>query len=68
MHDRPAPAVTLSERDSANYIGYTESALRAWRRQSRGPAYIRVGRSIRYRLVDLDAWLARHRVPTRECA
>ena len=53
---------TLAERDSAVYIGFRPPALKAWRREGRGPAYIRVNRSIRYRVADLDAWLDAHRV------
>jgi len=34
--------------------------------RGRGPAYIRIGRSIRYRIADLDRWLEQHKVdPSR---
>jgi predicted DNA-binding transcriptional regulator AlpA len=52
----------LDERDAAAYVGFTVSALRLWRRQDRGPSYIQVNRSIRYRVSDLDAWLNAHLV------
>jgi hypothetical protein len=35
---------------------------------AKGPAYFRTGRSIRHRVSDLDAWLAAHRVVTRDQA
>jgi hypothetical protein len=54
----------LAEPDAAKYVGWTASALRAWRRMGRGPAYVRVGRSVRYLPNDLDDWLARHRIAT----
>lgn len=57
---------TLDEGEAATYIGYRPSALRAWRVQGRGPAYIRHGRSIRYTLTDLDSFIARHRVDTSD--
>jgi hypothetical protein len=56
----------LAEPEAAVYIGYTQSALRAWRRLGRGPAYVRHARSVRYLACDLDAWLAAHRVETRD--
>jgi predicted DNA-binding transcriptional regulator AlpA len=65
MLDSPSNR-TIDERDASPYIGYTKAALRAWRRQGRGPAYIRINRSIRYRIQDLDDWLQRHRVETEE--
>lgn len=64
QHQQPQP--TIDEQDAAPYIGYTPAALRAWRSQGRGPAYIRVNRSIRYRIADLDSWLQAHRVEPRE--
>lgn len=57
-------SVTLSERDSATYVGFSTAALRIWRRAGRGPAYLRFNRNIRYRVVDLDAWLQAHLVQT----
>jgi predicted DNA-binding transcriptional regulator AlpA len=59
-------STTIAERDAAAYIAFTSAALRAWRRQGRGPAFIRIGRSVRYRVRDLDAWLDAHVVQTRE--
>jgi hypothetical protein len=56
----------LAEPDAARYLGYTPSALRAWRRDGRGPAFVRAGRNVRYLPIDLDAWLTRHRVETRD--
>lgn len=52
----------IDESAAARYVGYSTFALKAWRRQGRGPAYIRVGRSVRYRVAALDAWLERHTV------
>jgi hypothetical protein len=66
MAQNLSPQPTLAERDAAQYIGFRPPALRCWRREGRGPAYIRHGRSVRYLTRDLDDWLARHRVETRE--
>ena len=54
---------TLNEKDAACYIGLSVSFLRKRRcegnreGQTPGPAFIKAGRSVRYRLADLDAWL-----------
>ncbi len=39
--------------------------LARWRMEREGPPYVRVGRSIRYRRGDVEAWLARRLQPTR---
>ena len=57
---------TVGERDAAKYIGYSCAYLRLCRRHSRGPAYLRAGRSIRYRIVDLESWLEGQRVETAD--
>jgi hypothetical protein len=60
------PIQSVAEDDAARYVGYSQSYLRQARMYNRGPAFVRVGRAIRYRLADLDAWLMAHRVETRE--
>jgi hypothetical protein len=44
------------------YLGGPDSpiavlTLSDWRTKGIGPAYVKVGRLIRYRIADLDAWL-----------
>jgi hypothetical protein len=50
------PAV-LREADAARYIGLSRAYLKKSRIFGRGPAFIRVQRTIAYRISDLDAWL-----------
>ncbi|MDN5796724.1 MAG: helix-turn-helix domain-containing protein [Intrasporangium sp.] len=38
----------------------SEYTLRRWRCQGRGPACVRVGRLVRYRVSDLAAWAEAH--------
>jgi predicted DNA-binding transcriptional regulator AlpA len=57
---------SLTEPDGASYIGMSRAFLRQGRQQGRGPAYIKVGRAVRYRVEDLDAWISAHRVETRD--
>lgn len=59
-HRQPVAPAVLREEDAARYIGRSRAFLKRARREGRGPAVVRIGRSIVYRLVDLDAWLEAH--------
>ena len=48
----------LTETEAADYLRTTTRTLRNLRRKGAGPSYARVGRSIIYRLVDLQKWQA----------
>ena len=48
---------TLTEIEVAQILKCTTAALRRWRREGRGPRFIRVGRLIRYRLADVEEFL-----------
>jgi hypothetical protein len=41
----------------AAFLGVTEATLADWRYRRRGPAFVKVGRLVRYRPEDLDVWL-----------
>jgi len=60
------PTPTVKEPAAARYIGLSRAYLRQGRALGRGPAFIRIGRSIRYRIQDLDAFLEHHRIATRD--
>ena len=51
----------LTETDAAARLGLKVATLRAWRNQGRGPAYVRLGRAIRYLSTDLDEFLHSNR-------
>ncbi len=54
-----APDARLAENEAAAYLGVKPTTLQIWRSTKRYPlAYIKVGRLVRYRLSDLDAFLA----------
>lgn len=61
----------LNERDAAIYIGMSVSYLRLSRMKGTtkcqdAPAYVKVGKSVRYLPRDLDAWLeSRRQFPGR---
>ncbi len=48
---------TLTETEVAEMLRCTKAALRKWRREGRGPRFIRVGRLVRYRLADVEEFL-----------
>lgn len=58
----------LTEVETSRYIGMSRVYLRRARsegnRDGRTPAppYVRIGRSIRYDLLDLDSWIQAHKV------
>jgi len=48
----------LIEQDVANHIGVSIQTLRKWRYDGIGPRHIKIGRTIRYRQEDIDAFFA----------
>lgn len=69
-HDNaPKQAVsqpTMCEGDAAKYLGMSIAYMRKARTNGRGPAYIRIGRAVRYRVADLEHFITSHRVETRD--
>jgi predicted DNA-binding transcriptional regulator AlpA len=47
---------------AAEYVGLSESMLAKMRCLGGGPTYLKLGRAVRYRQDDLDAWLNARRV------
>lgn len=41
----------------SEYLGIPIGTIYQWRHRGRGPRSIRVGRHLRYRLADVEAWL-----------
>lgn len=46
----------LTDLEVAVRLGVQPTTLRAWRRQGRGPAYMKLGKAVRYTPEDVDAW------------
>ncbi len=47
-------------KEAAAYLALAQSTLNKWRcYQQEGPAYIKLGKAVRYRKEDLDAYIAR---------
>ncbi len=51
----------LTDTEAAARLGLKVPTLRTWRSQGRGPAYVRLGRAIRYLESDLDDFLHSNR-------
>lgn len=47
----------LTTEDLAAHLQVSVGSLKAWRYSQEGPRFIRVGRSIRYRLTDVEIWV-----------
>ncbi|WP_306253769.1 helix-turn-helix domain-containing protein [Parvularcula sp. IMCC14364] len=59
----------LTNEQAANYLGMKASTLNRWRCSGVGPRFLKVGRLIKYRKSDLDAYLqGRVFQSTAECA
>jgi predicted DNA-binding transcriptional regulator AlpA len=48
----------------AGMLEVTEDTLREWRRTKTGPDFVKVGKSVLYREVDVQQWLEMNVVPT----
>jgi hypothetical protein len=51
----------LTEWDAAVRLGLKVATLRAWRHQGKGPAFVRLGRAIRYLPRDVEEFLRANR-------
>ena len=51
----------LTTAEVAELLNYTPDTVRRWRREGRGPAYIKDGEEIRYLPADIKAWISERR-------
>lgn len=61
--EAPATAL-LSPEQLAAELGIPVATVYAWRYRGTGPRGIKVGRHVRYRITDVDAWLEAHADPS----
>jgi hypothetical protein len=54
----------IDEREAAKALCCSVAAMRKWRLLGNGPAYVKMGRLVRYSEADLQSFLAAHRVST----
>lgn len=50
--------VYIKEKQLAELLGVSPAAIRRWRLERRGPSFVRVEGAVRYRLNDVEAYLA----------
>jgi hypothetical protein len=48
----------LTEREAAAELGISFRTLQQWRVRGVGPAFLKIGRAVRYDAESLEAWLA----------
>lgn len=53
LHERPLATMA----DLAAYLGIPEKTIRRWRHDGTGPRGLRLGKHVRFRWSDVDAWL-----------
>lgn len=51
----------LTDAEVAARLGLKVATLRAWRHHGKGPAFVRLGRAVRYLDADVNAFLAANR-------
>lgn len=54
--------LVVREREAGQLLGVSVAALRRWRREGRGPAFVRLERCIGYRIDDLETFVNANRV------
>jgi excisionase family DNA binding protein len=55
-------AALLTTREAARYLSVSPRTLERLRLEGSGPRYCKIKRSVRYRILDLDAYLDRNAV------
>jgi len=58
-------SLVLRETETAKTLSVSKAALRRWRREQKGPPYVRLGRAIGYLRSDLERFLAQSRKNTK---
>ncbi len=53
--------IILTDQEAAKFLSLSASTLRKARIKVEGPPYIKMGRSVRYTMKDLEDWITKHR-------
>lgn len=54
----PAPITLHTEREEAARLSLSLRTLQSWRTRGDGPAYLKLGKAVRYNPMEVDRWLA----------
>ncbi len=52
----------LDEREAAALMRFSIKSVQNWRYQGTAPSYVKMARSVRYKLADILDWMELHRV------
>ena len=55
----------LNENQVAQFLNCTKAALRRWRREGRGPRFVKIGRLVRYRQEEIEDFVNQNTVQAR---
>lgn len=55
-------ARAINEGELARQANISTAVLRKWRREGKGPRFIKLGRLVRYLITDVEVWLDAHAV------
>jgi predicted DNA-binding transcriptional regulator AlpA len=55
--------ILIDEKTAATQLSISLHTLRHWRRQGRGPQYVKLGSAIRYRPQDIERWVEERAQP-----
>jgi hypothetical protein len=58
----PAPSAAVDSVGAAPIVGVSPATLKTWRHKRIGPPYVVIGTRVRYRVCDLEAWMAERTV------
>ena len=58
MQTQPPSIRLMDQREAAKLLRLSERTLERLRVQGGGPLFVKCGRSVRYREVDLERWIA----------
>ncbi|QLA16723.1 helix-turn-helix domain-containing protein [Desulfolutivibrio sulfoxidireducens] len=58
----------IGEKEAAAYVGLSVKTLQTRRMNHLPPVFVKIGRSVRYRLEDLDAFVTAHVVDPSKAA
>lgn len=60
--ERAILSKSLDEKQAARLLAVAVQTLRNWRHQRRGPAYIKMGRAVRYQIKDLEDFMNKRKI------
>jgi excisionase family DNA binding protein len=60
MQQAVEPYILMDEHEAATRLRLKVNTLRVWRVSRKHLQYVKIGRSVRYRVEDIDAYLAAH--------